>query len=199
MDMLPRSAVSEEQRTNQYLSDVAQENVERLSRGETALDPNTPENRGRRNTAQVNNHESLFSFSDNLTTLMFNVARDLSEAQRVRLTSSLPLRRIPAYTFEAVRTVFVEMFCTPKSSMENPSFRVSGHVTSMNRTFIVEKYAEDEFGQRAKDEVTGEQGYVDDERSCFWTWDDPECAPPGEKKKREGKRTIQKDRKSIPW
>ena len=28
----------------------------------------------------------------------------------------------------------------------------------------------------AKDEVTGEQGYVDDERSCFWTWDDTECA-----------------------
>ena len=26
----------------------------------------------------------------------------------------------------------------------------------------------------ATDEVTGEQGYVDDERSCFWTWDDNE-------------------------
>ena len=46
----------------------------------------------------------------------------------------------------------------------------------MNRTFIVEDYAEDDFGQWAKDEVTGEQGYIDDERSCFWTWDDTECA-----------------------
>ena len=27
-----------------------------------------------------------------------------------------------------------------------------------------------------KNELTGEQGYVDDERSCFWTWDDSECA-----------------------
>ena len=27
-----------------------------------------------------------------------------------------------------------------------------------------------------KDEVTGEQGFVDDERSGFWTWDDTECA-----------------------
>ena len=34
-------------------------------------------------------------------------------------------------TFEAVRTVFVEMFCTPKSLMENPSLHVSGHVSSM--------------------------------------------------------------------
>ena len=42
--------------------------------------------------------------------------------------------------------------------MENPSLRVSGHVSSVY------------------DEVTGEQGYIDDERSCFWTWDDTECA-----------------------
>ena len=46
----------------------------------------------------------------------------------------------------------------------------------MNRTFIVEDYAEDDFGQWAKDEVTGEQGHIDDERSCFWTWDDTESA-----------------------
>ena len=30
--------------------------------------------------------------------------------------------------------------------MEDPSLRVSGHVSSMNRTFIVEDYAEDDFG-----------------------------------------------------
>ena len=88
MDMLPMSALSEEQRNNQYLANVAQENAERLTRGETALDPNTPENRERWTAAQVNNHESLFSLSDNLTTLMFVVASDLSEAQRERLTSS---------------------------------------------------------------------------------------------------------------
>ena len=54
--------------------------------------------------------------------------------------------------------------------MDNPSLRVSGHVNSMNRTFIMEDYAEDEFRQWAKDEVTGEQGYVDDERSCSGHW-----------------------------
>ena len=92
--------------------------------------------------------------------------------------------------------------------MENPSLRVSGHVSSMNRIFIVEDYAEDDLGQWAKDEVTGEQSYVDDGRSCFWTWDDTECAwqsrPFKErqvKKKKEGKRkrqrTIQNDRNSL--
>ena len=95
---------------------------------------------------------------------MFIVASDLSEAQRERerLTGFLSLRGmdIPAYTFEAVRTVFVELFCTPTSSTENPSLRVSGRVSSMNKTFIVEDYAQDEFGQWTKDEVTGKQGYV---------------------------------------
>ena len=65
------SSMSEEQRQGQYLADVAQDNAERLIRGETALDPNTQENREKWNTAQVNNHESLFPFSDNLVTLMF--------------------------------------------------------------------------------------------------------------------------------
>ena len=58
--------------------------------------------------------------------------------------------------------------------MDNPSLRVNGHGGSTNRTFIVENYAEDESGQRATDEVTGEQGYIDDERSRFWTWDENE-------------------------
>ena len=140
------SALSEERRPNQYLADVGQENAERLTRGETASVPNTPENREEWNTAQVNNNESLYSFSDDLTALMFIVASDLSEAQRERFTSFLSLRRmdIPAYTFETARTVFVELFCAPKSSMENPSLRVSGHVNSMNRTFIEE---DDEFEQ----------------------------------------------------
>ena len=56
MDMLP---MSEEQRQNQYLADVAQENAERLTRSETALDPNAPATRERWNAAQVSNHESL--------------------------------------------------------------------------------------------------------------------------------------------
>ena len=58
--------------------------------------------------------------------------------------------------------------------MQNPSLFVSGHDGSTNRTFIFEDYPEDEYGQWATDEVTGEQGYIDDERSCFWTWDDTE-------------------------
>ena len=62
---------------------------------------------------------------------------------------------------------FVELFCTPKSSMENPSLRVSHSGSNTSRTFIAENYPEDEYGLWAIDESAGEQGYVDDERSCF--------------------------------
>ena len=60
---------------------------------------------------------------------------------------------------------------------------VSGDVNSMNRTILVEEYAEDEFGQWAKDEVTNEQGYVDDGKSHFQTIQ----GPPDEEKRRKGK------------
>ena len=76
------SSMKEEQRWGQYLANVAQENAERPTRGATALDPNTPENRESWNAAQVNDHGSLFPFSENLSTLMSTVACDLSEAQR---------------------------------------------------------------------------------------------------------------------
>ena len=153
MDMLLVSAMSQEQRETQYRAHVDQ-------RGLAALDPNSQETRDQWHATQVSNYESLFLFSDNFTTLMFIVVSDLSETQRERLTSSLSLQRrnVTVYTLDAVKTVFVELFCTPKSSMENPSLRVSGHVSSMNRTFIVEDYAQDEFGQWATDEVTGEHG-----------------------------------------
>ena len=73
-----------------------------------------------------------FPFSDNLTTLLCIAVSDLNEAQREsERDSQVPFlfgEGMSLLTpFEAVRTVFVELFCTPKSSMENPSLRVSGH------------------------------------------------------------------------
>ena len=82
MDMLPVSVMSQEQRENQYLVDVARENIERQRRNEDALDPNDQANRDHWLATQVANHERSFPFSDNLTTLMFLVACDLSEAHR---------------------------------------------------------------------------------------------------------------------
>ena len=93
-----------------------------------------------------------------MTTLMFIVASDVNEAQRERFTSSLSLRNmtVTAYTLDSFQAVFVELFCSPKISMESPSLRSSGQGSSASKTFIVEDYPEDEYGLWAIDESTGE-------------------------------------------
>ena len=85
MDMLPMSAMSKERKRNQYLADVTQENEERQRRNLDTLDPGAQETRDRWNATQVTTHERSFPFSF----MMFNVAIDLSDAQRERLTYSL--------------------------------------------------------------------------------------------------------------
>ena len=90
MDMLPMSAMSETQRRNQYLADVARENEDRQRRNADILDPNEQETNDRWNATQVTTHQRLCPFSDNLATLMFNLASDLKEAQRERETHKFP-------------------------------------------------------------------------------------------------------------
>ena len=84
MDMLLVSATSQERRDTQYRDDVTQLNEARQGRKPTALDLNSQETRDQWYATQVANHERLFPYSDNLTTLMLIVASDLSEAQRER-------------------------------------------------------------------------------------------------------------------
>ena len=83
---------------------------------------------------------------------MFIVASDWTEAQRLTSSFSLKGMIITVFSFEAVKTTFLELVCTPKSSMENPSLRVSGHVSSLKRTFyrlniLLGTTAETDFGQ----------------------------------------------------
>ena len=118
---------------------MTQENVIRAARQEQPYDPDHEDTYARWLRSQEHDHGNLFPFSDNLATLMFIVASDLGEAQRERLTSSLSLKgiNVAAYTFDTVRTVFVELFCTPRSSIENPSLRASGYGNDRNRSFLV--------------------------------------------------------------
>ena len=108
--------------TDQYLADVNRESEDTQRRIEDMLFPDAQEIRERLNATQVTTHERLFPFSDNLTTLIFTVACGLSEAQKERLTSCLSLQgvNVTVYTFEAVRTVFVELSCTSEKFIRKP-------------------------------------------------------------------------------
>ena len=84
MDMLPFVHHDKQRGQNQYLSHVTQENVDRQTRSVEVRDPNAPETRDKWYATQMSNHEKLFLFSDNLTTLMFIVVSGLSEVQSER-------------------------------------------------------------------------------------------------------------------
>ena len=82
MDILPVSAMSQERRETQYRAHVAQENAERQRRHAEVLKANAQEIGDNRYAPQVANHERIFPFIDNLTTLMFIMICDLSETQK---------------------------------------------------------------------------------------------------------------------
>ena len=69
---------------------------------------------------------------------------------------------IPAYTYEKCTNSVLGIVLYAEELDGKPD-------TPRERTrpCIVDDYAEDKIGQWAQDEVTGEQGSVDDERSCF--------------------------------
>ena len=138
---------------NRLFSELQKSIKGRLNRESLRADDGVKYFRGTLRPHYVKGAQSVFFWC--------GTAGDPREAQRERLTSSLfsPVN-ITADTLVAVQTVFVELFCAPENSMENPSLFMSGHGGSTNRTFIVEDYPEDEYGQWATDEVTGEQGYT---------------------------------------
>ena len=105
-------------------------------------------------------HRDSFPLSDHVFTLMTTVQADLTEPQRERLTSHLAIRGIPlqSYTFELIRTACLELFCAPRSSLDNPSFRPS----NQQKTILVQDYGdlEGSTGYWAADEDTGQEGFV---------------------------------------
>ena len=71
--------------------------------------------------------------------------------------SGLERLRVQAYTFDIVRDVFLELFCMPKSSLDNPNLRASAGP----RAFCILEQGElcDEYGYWAEDDDTGEVGF----------------------------------------
>ena len=65
------------------------------------------------------------------------------------------------------------VFCEPRSSLENPSYRVN----SQGRTAVALGYGEVEgpTGDWAGCEETGESGLLPESEDCFWIHDEEGC------------------------
>ena len=84
-----------------------------------------------------------------------------------RLSAHMTMRgvRLQDYNFDQIRECMVELFCVPRSALENPSYRVN----SQGRSFAVLDYGELEgtTGYWAECEETGEEGFLADYDDCF--------------------------------
>ena len=88
--------------------------------------------------------------------------------------------------------------------MENPSLRMNRYGGSIDRTFIVEDFIEDEFGHSAIDEVTAEQGYVVMKDHVFGHGTTTSMLVnrdhlSDENLKGKEQRWMNRNRKSVPW
>ena len=117
-------------------------------------------------------HQNRFPISDNLFALITTCLADLNEVQRERLSSTMALRgfNIQGYTYQGIRDVFMELFCAPKSSLDNPSLRTSHN----GRSFCVLEDGEMDgvSGFWVEDDDTLECGFLSEWEDVFWTYDD---------------------------
>ena len=82
-------------------------------------------------------HQNDFPLRENLIALLMLSLADLSQDQRNTLTSLMTHRGrvLQQYTTTELRTVFIEMFCTTKTSVDNPLMQPTG--AGGRRSFLV--------------------------------------------------------------
>ena len=104
-------------------------------------------------------HRAQFPLTDNLMSLVFLVQADLNEIQRERFVTSMSLRQIEMnqYTYLQVKQLFMELFCTTRTGIADPTIR-----HTKRSTFLVSEEGEcdGEQGYWVVEEETGDEGFV---------------------------------------
>ena len=110
----------------------------------------------------------------NLVALVFVSLSDLTQDQRQVLTSLMAHRNrvLADYGLGELREVYLEIFCTTKTSVDNPLLAPSGH--GGRKTFLVldEGYLDNSEGYWVEDEDDGTEGFLEADEDAFWVYDD---------------------------
>ena len=118
-----------------------------------------------------------FPLGDNLLALIFVSLADLTQDQRNTLTSIMAHRgrTLDQYNVQELRDLFLEMFCTTKTAVDNPMMQPSG--IGQRRSFLVldEGELEGTEGYWAEDDEDGAEGFLDPLEDVFWVYDDADC------------------------
>ena len=81
-------------------------------------------------------------------------------------------RTLDQYNVQELRDLFLDMFCTTKTAVDNPMMQPSG--IGQRRSFLVleEGELEGNDGYGAEDDEEGAEGFLDALEDVFWVYDD---------------------------
>ena len=119
-------------------------------------------------------HARTIPITANLVALIFVSLSDLTQDQRQVLTSLMAHRNrvLADYRLNELREVYLEIFCTTKTSVDNPLLAPSGH--GGRKTFLVidEGYLDNHEGYWVEDEEDGAEGFLEADQDAFWVYDE---------------------------
>ena len=122
----------------------------------------------RANARLRDQHARTIPITANLVALIFVSLSDLTEDQRQVLTSLMAHRNrvLADYRLNELREVYLEIFCTTKTSVDNPLLAPSGH--GGRKTFLViEGYLDSHEGYWVEDEEDGAEGFLEADEDTF--------------------------------
>ena len=130
------------------------------------------------NARMKTQHSRTIPITENLVALMFVSLADLTQDQRQVLTSLMAHRNRPLadYRIQELREVYLEVFCTTRTSVENPLLAPSG--SAGRKTFLVldEGYLDTYEGFWVEDEEDGAEGFLELDEDTFWVFDEDSAA-----------------------
>ena len=139
----------------------------------------TPENAlAAANARMKGQHSRTIPITENLVALMFVSLADLTQDQRQVLTSLMTHRNRPLadYRIQELREVYLEVFCTTRTSVENPLLAPSGHAGRKAFLVLDEGYLDTYEGFWVEDEEDGAEGFLELDEDTFWVFDDDSAA-----------------------
>ncbi|CAE7374757.1 Cpr [Symbiodinium natans] len=135
----------------------------------------TPEEALRRvNEQGRETHGRALPITANLIALLFVTLSDLTQDQRQVLTSLMARknRALTDYRVDELRTVYLEVFCTTKTTVDNPLLAPTSAPGRKSFIVIDEGTLDESQGYWCEDEDDGAEGFLDAFEDCFWVYDD---------------------------
>ena len=128
----------------------------------------------RANNRLKDQHARTIPITPNLVALIFVSLSDLTQDQRQVLTSLMAHRNrvLADYNTAELREVYLEIFCTTKTTVDNPLLAPSGH--GGRKTFLVieEGHLDGSEGYWVEDEDDGAEGFLEADEDAFWIYDE---------------------------